>query len=188
MAAFGDDGVARLLLFDFTNGLLVFSFIYYQAVKFGNKGAGNKTIIKKFLVSAPLWALFIAIILNLAQLKIPFTLYHFLDISGDMTIPLMMLSLGIFFNPKPHKIKLVAAGLFIRMGIGLGLGILLSWLFGLEGLNRTIVIIGSAAPIGFNTLTFASMEELDKEFAASLVSASILIGIFYTPFLIFLLQ
>ncbi|MBT3424266.1 MAG: AEC family transporter [Bacteroidetes bacterium] len=186
MSAFGEDGLARLLLFDFTNGILVFTFIYYQAVKYGGTNGEHKTLTKKFLRSAPLWALLIAMLLNLSHTSFPIPIKSFLKISGDMTIPLMMLSLGIFFNPKLHKAKLVAVGIFIRMGIGLGLGILLSYLFNLDGLNRIIVIIGSAAPIGFNTLTFASLEDLDKEFAASLVSASILIGILYTPLLIYL--
>jgi len=52
-------------------------------------------------------------------------------------------------------------------------------------LTRMIVLLGSSAPIGFNTITFASMEELDKEFAASLVSASIVTGIIYVPLFIF---
>jgi len=74
------------------------------------------------------------------------------------------------------------------MGIGFVLGYSLALLFGLDGLERTIVIIGSSAPVGYNNLTFASMENLDKEFAASLVSIAMLIGVILVPLLIFLLQ
>jgi predicted permease len=187
LAAYDKAGLATLLLFDFANGFLAFTFIYYLAVKYGNQRGSKHTLIRKFLSSAPLWALVIALMINLLSLKIPHPVHSFLNIAGDTTIPLMMLSLGIFFSPKIHKIKLVFLGVFIRMGIGMGLGLLLTILFKLDGLNRIIVIIASAAPVGFNTLTFASLEKLDKDYAANLVSASILVGILLTPLLIFLL-
>jgi len=57
--------------------------------------------------------------------------------------------------------------IFIRMVLGLFVGWGISLLFGLEGLTSTVVIVGASLPIGFNTLIFADMEDLDKEFAAN---------------------
>jgi len=67
--------------------------------------------------------------------------------------------------------------ILIRMGLGLFLGIIFSLLLGLDDLTNKIIIISSAAPVGFNTLTFASLEELDKEFAANILSFCIPLGI-----------
>ena len=107
---------------------------------------------------------------------------------GNLTIPLMIFSLGIYFNPKTSKILQTSSAVFIRMFIGLIAGLILIKIFNLEGLNKTIVIIASADPICYNTLTFSSLEELDKEFAANLISFSILIGFLLIPLLLFILS
>ncbi|MGE5329101.1 MAG: AEC family transporter [Deltaproteobacteria bacterium] len=188
IAAYGGEGLARASIFDFGNALLTFTFIYYCACKFGGKTEDSKIMAKKLLNSPPLWALMISIILNLSSVKLHPLAQNFLEILGNITVPLIMLSLGIYFTPKIVKIFSVVSVIVIRMFVGLLLGFLFVYLFKLEGLNRLIVLIGASAPVGYNTLTFASMENLDKEYAASLVSYSILIGIIFIPFLIFILS
>ncbi len=53
-------------------------------------------------------------------------------------------------------------------------GLLFIRCFNLEGLNAQIVLLASIAPIGFNSITFAELENLDSEFAARQVSAAII--------------
>lgn len=65
------------------------------------------------------------------------------------------------------------------------LGILLCAIFNVQGVVKSIVLIGAAAPAGYNTLTFSSIEKLDTQFAAGLVSCSILFGIIFIPLLIY---
>jgi len=72
------------------------------------------------------------------------------------------------------------------MGLGLLLGWLLTLIFGITGMTRTIIIASSSTPVGFNTLIFANLEKLDREFAANLVSFSILIALGYLPLIIWL--
>jgi predicted permease len=64
-------------------------------------------------------------------------------------------------------------------------GLIIVSLFKLDGIEKTISMVGIAAPVGFNMLTFSSLENLNKEFAASVLSFSILIGVFSTPLIIF---
>ncbi len=188
IAAYGDEGLARISIFDFANGLLTFTFIYYLACKFGGTSKGSKVLIKKFIYSPPLWALIVALVLNLINVKLPHLGRDFFQILGNMTIPLIMLSLGIYFSPRIIRFGAMSTSIFIRMGVGFLLGLLFVNLFNLEGLNQIIVLIGASAPVGYNTLTFSSMENLDKEFAASIISYSILIGIIFIPLLIFFLD
>jgi hypothetical protein len=68
------------------------------------------------------------------------------------------------------------------------LGIAFINLFNLQGLSKIVVLIMSSAPAGINTLTYSSMENLDNEFAASVVSYSTLIGMVFIPVLIYLAQ
>lgn len=77
---------------------------------------------------------------------------------------------------------------FIRTFIGLIIGIMLSMVFNLGGINKIAVIVGSAAPVGYNTLTFSNMENLNRELAASIVSMSIIFGLVFVPFLILILK
>lgn len=188
IAAFGEEGLSRIIIMDMGNGIMVFTFIYFQACKYGSHQKHQKTIYKRFLLAPPIWAIFAGLILNFTKVEITGITYNFFKIAGDLTIPLLMLSVGIFFEPKIVKLPAMISVIAIRMGLGLLLGCLITEILGLEGLTRTIVILGSTTPVGYNTLTFSSIENLDKEFAASIVSVSIFIGIFYVPLLIYLLQ
>ncbi|MBT6994389.1 MAG: AEC family transporter [Candidatus Cloacimonetes bacterium] len=186
-AAYGKTGLATSLIFDLGNSFLIFTFIYFIAVKYGSN-SGKKIQLKKFLLLPPIWGLVFGITFNLLKIPLPMFVNNFLNQIGMPTALLIMLSLGIYFSPKICNIRKICLVIFLRMGIGLILGILFTLILKLDGLNAVIVIICSAAPVGYNTLVFSSMEKLDKDFAASLVSFSILIGIFWLPALILLLS
>lgn len=184
LEVYGEVGIALLSLFDFGNTLVVLTFVYYIATKYGDNKSSSKQIYKKFLYSAPIWALFLAILLNLGNIQIPVFIANTLQSVGSLLTPLLMLSVGIYFTPKIVNFVPVTIGVILRSFLGLLLGLVLVTLFDLQGVIRIIALIGSAAPAGFNTLTFSSLEKLDKEFAASLVSVSILFGIVFIPLLI----
>lgn len=78
----------------------------------------------------------------------------------------------------------IPPGESIRTGIGLLLGLLFVYLFDLNGVSRTVVLVCSSAPSGLNTLVFSSMEKLDNEFAASVVSYSVIVGMILIPLLL----
>lgn len=208
MAAFGDEGFARASLFDIGNSFLIFTFIYYNAIKFGDNGKHDKIDWGKFLRLPPLWGLLIgfgirAISPLTPAIKMTFMKLvgdptgisfdemvtggmNFLNLVGQPTIPLIMIALGLIFEPKLRNLGPILTGIFIRMGIGLLLGWLLTLILGIEGMTRTIIIASSATPVGFNTLIFANLENMDKEFAAGMVSISILIALVYMPLIIWL--
>lgn len=177
----GEQGLARASLFDFGSVVLVFTFVYYQACKYGNNSNVSTDIIKKLFCSPPLLALVAGLYVCLNHLALPPIAVQFFKILGNMTSPLMMLSLGVYFSPKVLHLRPLLAAILLRMGIGLLLGLLFIRVFGLHGLSRTVVLVCSSAPSGISTLVFSSMEELDKEFASSLVSYSTLVGMVLIP-------
>lgn len=190
VAVYRHEGLARLTLFDFCNGLLTFTFTYFMAQKYGSNGKtmNRKTVIRKFLFAVPIWALLAGIGINFAGLTIPGIALQFLDNLGQMTIPLVMLSLGVYFNPRFRHARAVFTAVGIRMGLGFAIAFLLCYLFGIEGLSRAIVLIGGSAPVGYNTLVFSSIEKLNKDFAAEMISVSILAGILLIPLLMVVLK
>lgn len=185
MAGFGNEGIARLSMYDLGNGLLTFSFTYYLAFRYGS-GAGNKKAIAlKFVTTPAIWALLSGIILNINQIHLP----PFLDTlslhASQMTVPLMMISIGLFFRPQKHNFSLASLIMAVRMLGGLLVGLFFSEILNLQGLTRTVVLFASLAPVGFNTLTFATLEELDIQLAASVVSYGIIAGLLVQTALLF---
>jgi len=186
LAAYGNQGLAIYTIFDFGNTLMIFTFAYYFAIKFGGKEK-SKIHIKKFLLLPPIWGLILGIIFNLLKFELHPIAFNLLDIVGKPTIFLVILSLGIYFSPKITNLGKMLTVFSLRIGLGLILGLLAVNLLNIEGIMRTLIVIFCGAPVGYNTLVFASLEELDKEFAASLVSISLLLGIVYVPLLIYFL-
>ncbi len=186
LSAYGEPGMALATLFDFGGGAVVFTFVYYQACRYGSDGRGGLHLLRKFLLSPPLIALCVALLLNLSGTKIPQVGLNLLQQLAYLTTPVVLLALGIAFNPRLVQRKPLLVAIGIRMFAGCLFGLLCCELFQIEGLARQVTLVMSAAPSGVNTLVFSSLEELDNEFAASIVSYSTLLGMCWLPLLIYL--
>lgn len=183
-AAHGDQGLAMASLFDIGNSIMIFTFIYHQAVKYGDSAHSGKINWGKFLKMPPIWGMALALILKGFRVQFPVYAVNFLELMGNPTVPLVMISLGLYFEPSFKRLGYALLAVCIRMGLGLSIGFALAYLFGLSGLIKTVVISCSALPIGFNTLIFADLENLDREFAATEVSISMIVAMFLIPWLI----
>lgn len=89
--------------------------------------------------------------------------------------------LGIYYKQKPFIKKPVFLSVCIRMGVGFLLGLIFSRLFDLKCIGREVVPIIPSAPSRISTPVYSSMEELDNEMAASIVSYSVLAGMIVVP-------
>jgi predicted permease len=184
----GNEGFARAVIFDIGNAFLVATVIFYVACRYGENGGGTWTALKRVAMAPPLLAFVAGMTLNIAGVTIHPALESFLALVGNLMIPLVMLSLGIYFSPRLVRVPLLLAVLAIRSGGGFALALVMCVVFGLDGLTRSVVLVCGAAPVGFNTLVFASLTKLDIEFAASLLSVSIALGIVFLPILLVLLR
>jgi malate permease and related proteins len=182
---YGDDGLARLFVFDIPNGLSACTIAYSFAGRCGDTAEISPW--RKLITSPPLIALIAALLMNafgLHPLPIATAVLHSI---GGLTIPLILLGLGASFRIAKINPLYLAAAIALRMCLGLALGVWLAGLFHLEGLDRTIVILSASAPAGFNTMTFASVEKLDREFAATLVASCIIASMILIPLLLTIL-
>lgn len=179
-------GLALASFFDIGNSFLIFTFIYLQAIKYGDKAHTDKIEWKKFAKLPPLWALAVALVIKGLRLELAPVTMDFLTLLSNPTAPLVMIALGLYFEPQVKQLVPALVAVLIRNGIGLAIGFALAAIFGLEGLNRTVVITCSALPIGFNTLMFAEMENMDREFAATEVSISLIVALFLIPYLMWI--
>lgn len=185
LTGFGSSGFADSVLFDFGNGLSMSTITYLIAFKYGSKDIGIKDMIRKLSQSVLFWAFMLAIVLNCFSVTLPQPACRFLEGIGLMTSPLMLIALGIFFKLDFSGIGLVSLTVLIRLGTGLIVGSTLAFALGLSGQTLTVVLLCSAAPVGFMALTYSSIAHLDRSFASRTVSFSILLGIIYVPVLMY---
>ncbi len=181
LSAYGADGMAQASLFDFGTGLMVFTFVYYLACRHGVRGSNHRQLLTKFLLSPPLLALVAALLLNVTHTDLPPLVNTWFKLLSDMTTPVVMLALGIAFRPHLVRLGSLASVILLRMGLGFVLAQLCVHLMGIDGMMRHIVVMMASAPSGVNTLAFATLEGLDKEFAAAVVSYTTLIGMIWFP-------
>ncbi len=182
----GNQEIGKFLLFDLGNSIMTFSIAYYLGCFYGENKTNARVIFKKIIFAPPLWAIVIALISNMIHVHYPPVISNFLGLLSNMIIPLVMLALGCFlsFSQEIKQLPKIAITLCLRFGVGLLLGLFFVHVFHLQGLPKIIVIVCSAAPIAYTTLTYSSLENLDTEFAAAVVSLGILTSIVLTPILL----
>lgn len=181
-SACGDTGLAQATLFDFGTGLVVFTVVYYLACRHGSHSSNRRQLLRKFVLSPPLAALLIALLLNLTATPLPTIILRWLELLSHMTTPVVMLALGLTFRPSLVHTGPLVTTVILRIGLGFILGSLGATALGLDGVTRQVVVMMASAPSGVNTLVFATMEDLDQEFAAAVVSYSTLIALLWFPF------
>jgi malate permease and related proteins len=179
LSIYGESGFADAILYDFGNAIMVATITYIAAFKYSDEAHDNLSMLKRLIKSPLLWALGTGVVLSVTGTALPETVSRVATPLAQMTSPLILIALGIFFSLSLRHMQLV-------LGLAFGLGF--AALAGLQGQTFTVIALCSAAPIGFTALTFSSMAKLDMELTTTAVSLSILIGLVYIPVLILLFQ
>lgn len=184
-AIYGTEGVSRLAAFDVGNSLMASGYGYYLATHFGsNTQKGFKNSIKKVASLPILWAVIVGLIINLLGWVLPLFIVKILTPISTANSALAMITLGVFVEFEFPRWKLMLLTVFLRMGVGFLLGQVLVLLGNFQGVERTIITMGAAMPIGMVPLVYANVEGLDSEFAAACISLSIVVGVVVAPLLL----
>jgi malate permease and related proteins len=182
---FGAEAVSHTAAFDIGNSAMASGYGYYIATRFGSKKSSSVfSSIKKVFTIPVVWAIILALIVNLTGFTTPSFITKMLTPVSAANAPLALFALGIFVNFKFPQWKLMGLTVFLRMGVGFLLGQLVVLVTHMQGLDRTVVTLGSAMPIGMIPMVYASTEGMDTEFAAACISLSIIIGVVVTPLLL----
>ncbi|MEO8314436.1 MAG: AEC family transporter [Pseudomonadota bacterium] len=187
IAVWGQAGFAHLALFDLGNALCAGSLVYAIAAWYGGHGTGVVAVLRRVASFPPLWALIVALLLNGADVALPTWMVTVLGTVGRLILLLVIVALGVLFDARLLRDARVLVTLLLRVGLGLALGFICVRLFSLEGLMRSVVLLGSAAPIGFSAVVIANREHLNRELAASAASISVLLALIYVPLALWLL-
>ncbi len=175
--AFGETGLALAL----TIFLLVFTLQMSLGIVLvagrGNIGA---------LVKQPvLWATVVALVLIVMGWSLPAWLDNTTGLIGDVTIPLMLITLGVSLaRLKVAEWKLSLLFSVMRVAGGFLIALAVAQWFDLQGVERGVLILQSSMPVAvFNYLLALKFDREPGE-VAGMVLLSTLLAFFCLPFIV----
>ena len=104
---------------------------------------------------------------------------------GDIAIPLMLLTLGVSLSKMhPESLGRSVTLSFVRLGLGVSAGLLVTTLLGVDGLTRKVLVLQASMPVGVLNYLFAQRYARSPEQVASLVLVSTLVSVISIPALL----
>lgn len=184
----GTKGLSYVAFYDIGQAILCLTLGYYIAIKFGSVSSGFKSELRRsinnMLTFPVLWAFSLSLLMNYLRLYPSIQpVFPLIEILHNCTVPLIMLSLGIFLELRIKESKAMLSAIFTRFVLGFLFAFLLVSILNLQGLERITLLIASAVPPAMITLVYSVEERLDVEFTVALLSVCICIGLIYTPLL-----
>lgn len=175
-ALYGAEGLARLAAFDAVAAALVFTWVYSIAAKANPKHSGGAVLVGRFLRSPPLYAMAAGVIVSLIGVTLPTAVMSTLAYIGAPTGFLITVAIGLLFNPKIGHLRSAALALSVRMGTAVLLVSAIVAIAPTNDVDLGVLMLLAVAPLGFNLVTFASLENLDSEKAAGMLSLSLVVS------------
>jgi predicted permease len=182
--AYGAEGLAAATLFYIPSTLLLFSLGVYIA-----SGRRWKDSIKEVSRVPAIYAAVAGLLVNLLNIPLPALVMKPLSIISPMVIPLVLLVLG--YNLSTVRITSLPTTLlasFLRIGVGLLLGLASVNLLNLTGVMRSVVILDSAMPSAANTAILAMKYNNESELISSVVFVTTIASLLVIPFLLSILS
>ena len=179
-----------LCLFAFGETGLGLAVIYFTVISFFHYTIGISVVSRSFSITAVLRSPIIiasvaAVLLIITGLQLPKWILSTLELMGNMTIPLMLIALGVSLASirvqSLHTHTLLG---LVRVGGGMAAGILVAEAFSLEGIARGVIILQSAMPSAIFNFLLAEHYQRSPSDVAGIVVISTLISFAILPFLI----
>jgi len=178
--AFGQEGLAI--------GLGVFLVTTISHFSFGVAVLSGKAMIKGVLSSPVIYAGVFACLLIFNHWHLPLPLQNTLELLGGISIPLMLITLGVSLS----SLRLQGVGKSLGLGclrllVGLGGGVATVYILDLEGMVRNVVLLQSATPAAVFNYLLAMQYRREPDTVAGMVVSSTLISFISIPVLLYFL-
>lgn len=183
-AIHGPAGVTRLVAFDAVSATLVFSWAYAVAVRANPSRTGQRVPWRKVATSPPLYGIAAGVAVNLLDVTVPDPVATVVATLAAPTLFLITVAIGMVLQLATGDVRLSALGIATRVSISVAVAITFVAAFDLTGLERAVLLTLAVAPIGFNTVTFASLENLDVGLAVSASSISMAGSLVLVPLML----
>lgn len=118
-------------------------------------------------------------------LPVPEAIGNVVNLIGGLTVPLMLITLGVSLARLKIPSLRVSLGFSIfRLAMGAGVGFFVAWIFGLEGPMRGAIILESAMPVAVFNYLIAQKYGEHGEQVAGMVVISTALSFVSLPFLL----
>ena len=175
--AFGEKGLALAVAF-----FLVLSVGHFSL---GLALSGTERSPKKLLANPIIISLALAVPLVIWDLELPRWLANTIGLLGGMTIPLMLLTLGV--SLASIRVHHLGSGMILgalRILCGAALGWTVGWGLGLSALAQAVLVMQASMPVAVFNYLFAVRAGRSPEAVASLVMCSTLLSFALIPLLL----
>jgi hypothetical protein len=184
--AFGEKALSYASVYFITT-----TFLFYTVgVVIASLGHMNfKEALLGLLKLPTLWAVLLAILLNMWGVQIPTPIDRAVQLASDGTIPLMLVLLGVQMTKVEFSANMRALQLsvFLRLLIAPVIALLLTALYGIQGFAHQASITQASMPSMVSTTVLAEEYHLDSKLIATVVFVSTLLSpLTLTPLLVLL--
>ncbi len=189
VAVYGTGGLALIALFDLGNALFFFLVIALLASALGQSTRRFRVAdaLMQILKNPVIWAYAVGMALHVFHLQIALFSNLFSTLSQALLF-VMMLLVAAEFELSFSAWTFPVLVMYLKMAIGVTIGLLISLLFGFTGVEQIAVVLGSSLPASLMTVVYARTNELDAAFLASMLSLALPTAIGFSFLLISLLH
>jgi predicted permease len=177
LLAFGTEGFDKAIIFFITTAMLTFSL----GVSIAKGAGGLREVFRLPLIYAALCGLGF----SLLGLQLPKFLATPVGMLADTAIPIMIINLGV----QLHSLKIsdlhhAVAGVAIRMGGGVLIGVAFVILFGISGVSRNVILLDSIMPPAVFNVILAQKYDANPDAVASTIVIGTLLSVATTSLLL----
>lgn len=177
LLAFGEEGLALAMSYFAVMAIALFTV--------GPAVASGTTSVKELVRLPVLYAIAAALVFIFTGIKPPEWIANTMRIIGGLTIPLMLITLGV--SLASLKVASLPRSVLIsvmRLGIGFAIGWGAAELLGFEGIERGVLILECTMPVAVFNYLFAVRYDQRPDEVAGIVVVSTLMSFATLPFLL----
>ncbi|HEU5383027.1 MAG TPA: AEC family transporter [Ktedonobacteraceae bacterium] len=174
VAVYGAGGLALIALFDLGNALFFFLVIALLASTLGRSTKRFRVVdaLMQIIKNPIIWAYAVGIAFHVFHIQIALLSNLFSTLSQTLLF-LMMLLVAADFEFSFSALTFPVLVMYLKMAVGVTVGLLISLLFGFTGIEQIAVVLGSSLPASLMTVVYARTNELDAPFLASMLSLAL---------------
>ena len=173
----GNEAMNIIIVFDQLFGLFLFSLGF---VILG--GGFNMKGLRVSLQSPILWAAVLGFLFHLLAIPVPKTVLETCRFAGAAAPPLAAFIVGVSLSTqRPRLDAAVVWGIILRFVGGFALGLAAVYLFRLEGLTKTVVLVASALPSAVFSYVLPARYGIEASEAMSIVVISTALSVVTIP-------
>ena len=172
---YGDEGIARAIIY------FVVAQIFVNTVGVFVAGSGRLDLQRSLLQLARVpsfYAVIIAMLVFVLDMQLPGPLLSSVEIAGRGAIPVMLVVLGMQLADLKafDSFRLALGTALARLLLGAGLGYGIALLLGLDGLNRSVMIIQASMPTAVIAIILATEFDVRPRLVTTIVAISTLLS------------